>query len=213
MDKSYFNEHDESHAITINAINQLSPGNRFVDVGANIGYFSFLASRKVGEKGRVFSFEPSKREYARMMDCQSINQAQNMITYNVALSDHHGILNISTDDFHTGLNSITYQQDGQRQQQVQCNRLDELLEEEHIDLVKIDVEGAELKVLRGAKKLLESKSIAKLIIEITPKFLAHYGDSREALYDFLRQYEYYPVLNKQDWQYDEIFILKNGVKK
>ena len=210
MDKSYFNDRDESHNITINAINQLSPGDKFIDVGANIGYFSFLAAKKVGQNGKVYSFEPSKREYERLTQCIPINHVDNIVHYNLALSEQQGAIYFFTDEFHTGLNSIEEDSGGQTNEKVICARLDEVVKDGKIDLIKIDVEGAELKVLRGTERLLKTKHVQKLIIEITPKFLAKYGDSKEAVFDFLLKHDYYPVFSKEDWQYDEIFMLKTG---
>jgi hypothetical protein len=71
MDASYFDPRAEAALPGANLpklIADLAPGGSFVDVGANIGYLSLLASRRVGEAGRVFAFEPSRREYGRLVE-------------------------------------------------------------------------------------------------------------------------------------------------
>jgi FkbM family methyltransferase len=206
MDMSYLSK-NESHVVIENEINKLHEGDVFVDVGANAGYFSFLASRKVGQTGRVYSFEPSAREYLRLAHGKELNKAQNVVLFNSALSEKVDVLSFEINDYHTGLNHIS--QNGQASSHVELVlslTLDMIIEKQKIDLLKIDVEGAELKVLKGCRGLLASKSIGKLIVEITPKFLESFGDSKSDLISYLESFGYRPVFQKDEWQYDEIFL-------
>lgn len=206
MDKSYLSR-NESHEVVETAINELSEGDVFVDVGANSGYFSFLAAQKVGPKGRVYSFEPSMREYQRLITGRGLNKANNVILFNVALSEKSDILPFEVSEYHTGLNHIAlHHNHTTKVELVPAFPLDVIMNGQKIDLLKIDVEGAEMKVLKGCRSLLASQSIKKLIVEITPGFLERFGDSKSDLIGYLESFGYRPVFQKDEWQYDEIFL-------
>ena len=211
MDLSYFGGYDNSsHKVIIEEINKLKEGAVFADIGANIGYFTFVASKKIGPLGLVYAFEPSIREYQRLLSGILKNSFTNIIPFNIALGDNQGIVtfNLSSDS-HTGLNSIISKTPQSINVNVFLSKLDDIYTNNRIiDLVKLDVEGYEMAVLLGMKKLFESKVIKKLIIEITPHLLTSSGYSKEFLYEYLSLYGYKSSYNLQDWQYDEVFTLE-----
>jgi FkbM family methyltransferase len=210
MDKSYFHDGDNGHVLIREKILELNPGGVFVDVGANIGYFSILASKKVGKSGKVYSFEPSRREFNRLQYAKSLNKADNLILYNMALSDENGFVELSVSEYHTGTNQIVANvSETSVVEKIKCARLENMIPNQSIDLLKVDVEGAELMMLRGCESLLQEKLIKQLIVEITPSFLLRFGDTKEALYSFLSQYGYVPTINSTAWQFDEVFIQTN----
>lgn len=215
MDLSYFKDkNDGGHLILINEINKLDKGNTFIDIGANNGFISFLAAQKVGTKGKVFSFEPSFREYKRLINGINLNDFDNIVPYNIAISNLNGFVNISTNNGHTGLNRIRTNQENDKidsndKPLIPCFKLSYILNIEKIDLIKIDVEGAEFQVLLGLSEFLEKRIIRKVIIEITPKFLELYGDNKNNIYELLYKFNYISTINSTEWQYDEIFILNN----
>jgi FkbM family methyltransferase len=193
-----------------NFINELKSGDVFVDIGANIGLYSFLASRKVKESGKIFSFEPSVREYKRFLTGLMKNECENIIPYNMALSANNGQEIFSVSEYHTGLNKL-----GSELESVNSTiicptfRFDFIFESmkiSEINLVKLDVEGAEFLVLTGMRESLKNKRIKKIIIEITPKFLKGFGHTKEQLYDFMSEMGYNSTVNSNEWQFDEIFI-------
>jgi FkbM family methyltransferase len=207
MDKSYFNDSDNGHGIICKAISDLGQGDVFVDVGANIGYFSFLASKKVGRSGKVFSFEPSIREFKRLKHGKSLNHAENLDLYNIALSDTEGFVELSVSEYHTGTNQLVANSSKTSLvETIPCARLENIIPHKPIGLLKVDVEGAEMKILRGCAGLLEKKLIKQLVVEITPSYLERFGDTKEELYAFLANYEYVPTINSEAWQFDELFI-------
>ena len=170
----------------------LRPGMTVIDVGANEGLYSVFASRRVGPMGQVIAIEPSLRESARIERNCALNRINNVRIRRLALSDSEraGVLNLA-DPRHTGHNSL-----GQflaphirsaGQQPVELVRLDQLVFQEQlasIDVVKIDVEGAELAVLRGGEKtLLEYRPV--LMLEFTEETLADHGASTRKIVEFL----------------------------
>lgn len=165
----------------------LKPGMTFVDIGANIGYFSALASSLVGKNGTVFSFEPSPYVFAKLKKMADSATFQNIQSFSIALSDEPGQLNLPvpkegnhTPSFLDKTNS--------NQIRVEVRRLDDCLPPEkinNIDLLKIDVEGFELKALRGAEKLLRARRIKNIICEFNEYWLREAGTSSEELLQFL----------------------------
>lgn len=206
MDRSYLLKKNDSHMTVIREICKLEKGDVFVDIGANIGYYSFTAASIVGDKGLVYSFEPSHREYIRLLHGLALNNANNVLPFNCALADHNGVMRFHVDEYHTGLNRLQERQEV-RATMVPVFKADYIINAQLIALVKIDVEGAEFQVLKGLQLKLEKKEILKLIVEITPSFLLKYNSSKSELYDFMNENHYKPIVNSEEWQYDEIFIL------
>lgn len=197
--------------LTIREIKKLSEGNVFVDVGANIGLYSFYAAQKVGKNGKVLSIEPSFREYRRLLKNIELNKVNNILPFNCIVSEANDIVKFSIEDRHTGMNKIANNTTGNIRE-ILSFKLDfiiELFSISKIDLIKIDVEGAEMLVINGMKSLLHEQRIKQLIIEITPGFLKQYGHSKEMLYNVLNDFGYLPLISSDEWQYDEIFKLKD----
>jgi FkbM family methyltransferase len=138
----------------------LQPGMTVLDIGAHQGLYSLVASRRVGPAGRVFSFEPSPRERRALRLNLAINFSLNVTVQGLAL----GSLETTADlyvvqGYQTGCNSLRPPEvlSSTKLVRVNITTLDRWLSQHpisHIDLIKLDVEGAELDVLRGAKSLL-----------------------------------------------------------
>ncbi len=203
-------EEFESDLITEH-IKMLKSGDVFVDIGANIGYYSFLASNCMGNNGTIYSFEPSLREFRRLIKGISDNNCKNIIPSNIAISNTNGLQTLTLSKHHTGLNKLNLNKSIEKFNfNVPTIKFDDffyLMNMRQIDLMKIDVEGAELLVLYGMKNILKEKKITKIIVEITPKFLSEFNHSRKQLYDFMKDLEYKSTFNLNKWQYEEIFEL------
>ena len=131
----------------------LKQGSVFIDIGANVGYYSLLANVRVGSTGRVLSFEPHPVTVGRLKTNIRLSAATQIELFEVALSDKDDEARIycPRDETH---GHASMQNQGWRDAAsyiVSAKRLDDVLPKniEHIDLVKIDVEGAELLVFRG----------------------------------------------------------------
>jgi FkbM family methyltransferase len=151
-------------------LGMLQPGMTFVDVGANVGLFSIPAAKKV-QNGVVFAFEPCGWTYQRLVGNVRLNGLANLRTVHSALGDRTGeaILQINAAG-KDGLNTIGRPTHGDSEvvgkESVPIARLDDFLQQHsvsHVDVMKMDVEGAELFVFRGAAELL-SKSDAPLCL-------------------------------------------------
>ena len=135
----------------------LKPGMVFVDGGANTGVFSSTAARLVGPQGRVLAFEPGASCYAALRQSQSLNSFSQMKIYNQALSDRSGTARL----YHClgQENSFSLGADASAAfEEITTGTLDEIATREQlarVDFIKLDVEGAEELVLRGADNVLD----------------------------------------------------------
>ncbi len=175
----------------------LEQGMTFVDVGANLGLYTLHAAGKVGSGGRVIAVEPSGREFERLEANLRLNGLANVTPLRYALSDADGLatLHVSCED-HEGLNTLGgFVHDGvtlAREERVRARRLDDVLAElgvAKVDAVKIDVEGAEWHVLRGAEGML-SASRPIVMIELLEKSLRLQNSSAAEVLGLLRRHGY-----------------------
>ena len=164
----------------------LRPGDTFIDAGANLGWFTLLASRAVGPTGRVVAFEPSRRIFDHLERHVALNALANVRLEPAALSDENGVATLSgISEQNAGLGSILPPAAGSppgasAAETVKTVRLDDYLAEHdlgRIRLMKIDVEGAELKVLRGARKALEGMACDYVLVEVNDERLREIGSS------------------------------------
>ncbi len=158
----------------------LGPGMTAIDVGANIGYHTLRMARSVGADGRVIAIEPAPRAVARLRRNLALNTFPNVEVVVAALGDHDAEL------AELQLQS-SYPLSGRGAAErtlARVARLDTLVLERQlnrVDLIKIDVDGQEAKVLRGAGGTLERFRPA-LFFELTPSVVEAGGDSIEELF-------------------------------
>ena len=131
---------------------RLRLGQTFFDIGANAGYFSLLWSRSVGASGRVVAVEPLPRNIEFLERHLAMNGISNVHVVRKAISDHRGTARFCVDGHSTSRLSDS------GGLLVQVTTLDDLVEELGCppDVMKVDIEGAELELLRGAKQVLEN---------------------------------------------------------
>lgn len=171
-------------------VDGLAPGQIFVDVGANIGYYTLLASRLVGASGSVYAFEPEPRNYLLLEENCRSHDEDNIHLFDVGLSDktEEAALYLSRDN----LGDHRLFDEGERQTvRVRLGRGDELLPDTctQIDLLKIDTQGAETFVVAGlTDRIRASRSVIRIIVEFWPWGLASAGSSARELIERLAQF-------------------------
>ncbi|MEZ2232311.1 FkbM family methyltransferase [Microcoleus sp.] len=139
--------------VTDAIVKHLKSGDVFLDLGANIGYFTLLAASIVKNEGKVISFEPN--QYNRQLLYASIveNQFKNITVYPFAVSDSQQIFRLMT----SGSNGwvVELSEESVNYQLVQSVVLDELLQsEKEINVIKMDIEGHEPIALRGMERII-----------------------------------------------------------
>ena len=166
----------------------LSPGMTFVDVGANVGYYTLLASSCVGPKGKVFAVEPSPYAYTRLCRTVADNGLTNVVTLQAALGSAAGEGLLYPPPFDIQSQSMVPGDNGGVGETVRVKTLDECLDEwgsDRVDLLKMDVEGYEPQVLAGAQAALRSGKIRAMLCEFNDVWLRRAGGSAEDLYHLI----------------------------
>jgi FkbM family methyltransferase len=186
------------------------PGDCVVDIGANIGIFSLQASRLVGPEGRVYAFEPSPREFVRLLRHIELNECENVVPIASGISE-----TVQDSLFHlawlgnTGQNSLFRPETVERTVRCGFGPLGAFLPEEilpRIKVIKIDVEGAEAAVLRGAASIMPKLTNAVFVVEIAQENLERSGESAEAIYGFFAQHGYRPLFGMSPNVRDDVFV-------
>lgn len=155
-------------------VNDFSPqkGWSVVDVGAHYGFYTVKAAKAVNSIGKVLAIEAHPHNFRKLLFNVKINDLKNVICVNAISSDREGVGELYIHQ-QSGEHSIVFPSNKvMRIKQVTLDTLTHSLNFEHIDLLKIDVEGAEVKVLKGARKLLKNKRIHRIVAEVhTPSLL------------------------------------------
>jgi FkbM family methyltransferase len=161
----------------------LSPGGFAVDVGANVGWHALLMATVVGPAGRVFAFEPNDSTRERLNGGIQVNDLHQVVVDSRALSDRIGMTGFAAPragEFWDGTGHMTSATgDGRGGGSVPCVTLDRFVAErslDRLDFMKIDVEGWELSVLRGASHTLATLAPA-IVFEYDPAYVARCGGS------------------------------------
>ena len=158
--------------------NYLAEGDTFIDVGANIGYLTLTGARKVGTTGHVISLEPHPRTFRFLNKNIRLNQLTNIQTHNVAVGDTKATLSFS-DSKSDEQNFIT--ENGPLS--VGLTTLDDLFDGASVELLKIDTEGYELFVLKGASKILPKTKL--IFLESFQTHFDRYNYHRKDIVDLL----------------------------
>lgn len=178
------------------------------DVGANLGKYALLISKIFqNRKKEIYSFEPSRKTYAQLKD--NCGKDEDIKMFNFGLSDKEGKVKLYLDEETSGMASVYkrrldhFNLSVSIEEEIQLKTLDGFCSENNIkkiDLLKLDVEGNELKVLEGAKNMLKNKAIRFIQFE----FGGCNIDSRTFFQDF-----YYLLKDK----YRLYRIVKDGLKE
>lgn len=178
----------------------LKPGSCFIDVGANIGLMSVYASQLVGNKGKVISFEAHPETFNWLKFNIELNKNHNIEAHNFALgSEPSQMLIYDNWQVNRGGASLIVKDENSNSFPVDVKRLDDSLSKEIIPaVIKVDVEGFELEVLKGARQtIVDFKPI--LVIEISSLRTNHHENSE--LLDFIEDfgcYQFYKLAGTKE---------------
>jgi FkbM family methyltransferase len=162
-------------------VEQFSPniGDIVIDVGAAFGFYTILASKRVGQQGKVVAIEAQPEIFKLLNRNIKLNKLTNIISLNYAVYSKNTTLRL----YNTY--SVMQERAGQNLQsytEVSANTLDNLLWQagiKQVNWIKIDVEGAEYEVLRGAKEILSTNRRISILVEVHGKDT--YGPTIELL--------------------------------
>lgn len=178
----------------------LKPGQRFVDIGANVGYFSCLAAQLVGREGKVYAFEADRQNYRLLEKSIRANRFSQVAAECAAVSDHDGQLKIyrslvnNTDhrtydcaegpDPNADLDREAWETK-RPTAWIPCLRVDDRVPAP-VDVIKIDIQGAEVAAFRGMPNLIDQSPNLTVLTEFFPAGLTAAGSSPEAFLAILR---------------------------
>ncbi len=188
-------------------------GDTVLDLGANIGYFTLLAARLVGRSGRVFSFEPEPTNYNLLLKNIELNGYGNVVALQKAVSNTTGKVKLFLDSKDTGAHSI-YRPDGKSKFiEVEAVAPDDYFKDKvnKIDVIKIDVEGAEMAALAGMDRILKENENLKMFVEFYFPGIKRSGDSPEEFARKLLDDYHFSMLAIGEYTKDKKYIKINNV--
>jgi FkbM family methyltransferase len=173
-------------------VRRLRPGDVAIDVGANVGWHTLLMAAQVGGAGRVYAFEPNDTTRQRLLDAVASNALTRSVTVDArAVADRAGDTGFEAPAAgHVWDGTGRLSAGGGRL--VPCTTLDAFVAEQRIAraaLLKIDVEGWELAVLRGARETLRTLR-PRIVFEFDAAYVSRCGGSGDQLLDWLHGLDY-----------------------
>jgi len=160
-----------------------------LDIGANIGLYSLIASKSIEEMGRVYSFEPDVVSFENLKQNSIRNFCKNIIPINMAVSSTNGIARLapsSNKSSRSGYHLIK-QEKNLHSVKIETVCVDDFLKnkEKKIDVIKLDCEGSEFDALKGMKNILDYNNDVKIFLEFNPSALNRLDVNIEDFLDFL----------------------------
>jgi FkbM family methyltransferase len=188
----------------------LAPGDTFLDVGANVGHYTFLAAREAGPSGRIHAIEAS-RETADTLaaDVRSNGLEAFVSVHNVAAGATEGRAALREGDELSPVGTRYIEQGVGGD--VAVVPLDELLPDSSPAVIKIDVEGADLQALRGMQRMIERAHPRLIVVEADDALLGRFGDSIASLTGYMEALAYVGEPIAEKWHAPSIaFKLRDG---
>lgn len=172
-------------------INNLKADDVFVDVGANIGYYSLIASKLVGTQGAVLSFEPETLNFKLLEKNIAVNALTNVKLFHAGLGSQNGSIDFYISPDNRGDHRAFNSDNNRTKTSVNMLVGDEILENKKVDFIKIDTQGYELDILKGLRKTItNNQQHLKMIIEFWPFALKENGHSAHALLEEIASYDF-----------------------
>jgi FkbM family methyltransferase len=173
-----------------------------IDIGANTGYYSLRLSSLVGKNGKIIAIEPDPQTFDTLTKNCKLNNISNVNTHNIAISDSKGEIIFHQSIFHSGTSSMFANENDKSEMKeliIKTTTLDELVKEKYkqIAWIKIDVEGAELEVLKGSSTILSKTK--NIIIEVHEHILNQNNKNSKEILEILEENGFKITLLNDFW--------------
>ena len=168
----------------------VKPGMTVADIGANIGLYTIVAARLVGESGKVFAYEPEPANFSLLKRNVGANALSNVILSDVAVAEKAGTAALYLDPDNKGSHSFAQSEIARDALTVKTDTLDHLLAGHGspiIDVIKMDIEGAEELALRGMTSAIARSPRLKIFTEFYPERIDAVSSSAEMFLKHLRE--------------------------
>lgn len=161
-----------------------------VDIGANVGYYTLLAAKLVGNEGKVFAFEPEPDNYNLLRKNVEANNCKNVVTIRKAVFSSSGKIRLFLDKNNLGAHSLSERNVNKRDSiMVEAISMDDYFKNGlKIDIVKVDIQGSEMHVLEGMADTIHHNDELQMIVEFWPSGLRNSGSSPISFLRKLRSY-------------------------
>ncbi len=172
---------------------QIKEGMTIVDLGANIGYYTLIAAQHTGAGGKVLAYEPEPENYALLVKNIKSNGLIHVTPIKTAISNSSGTQKLYLTEDNKGTHSLVDNRQTGNSITVETDTLDNSLiihNSPAIDVLKMDIEGAELLALEGMKKTITRSPNLIIFTEFYPKGIARFGRSPREFLDTLNQYNF-----------------------
>ncbi|MBM3437046.1 MAG: FkbM family methyltransferase, partial [Bacteroidetes bacterium] len=171
---------------------EVKKGDTVLDIGANIGYYTLIFAKLVGEKGRVFAFEPDPENFALLKKNVEVNSYHNIILINKAVSNKNGKTRLYLSEESKGDHRLYDCEDGRNFVEVETVRMDDFLKEKanKIDFIKMDIQGAEGAALQGMQQILKNNRDLRITTEFCPDLLRGFGTKPEEFIQILKECDF-----------------------
>lgn len=171
---------------------EIKKGDIVLDIGANIGYYTLIFAKLIGEKGKVFAFEPEPTNFALLKKNVEINAYKNVILIQKAVSNRTGKLKLYLCEDNKGDHRTYNSHDGRKSIEIEAIRLDDYFKnyDRKVNFIKMDIQGAEGNALQGMSKLLKKNKDVKIVTEFWPAGLKRAGMAPEEFLKFLIKHDF-----------------------
>lgn len=151
----------------------LRKGDIVMDIGANIGYYALMEARIVGEMGKIYAYEPVPNNVELLKKNIEVNHYENIEVFSTALGDRDGTSEIHLSEqsnWHSMSDLLT--SDKVNKMPVEVLTVDKALENKDFpNFIRMDVEGYEIKIIRGMESTLKNSKLRRLFIELHPSLM------------------------------------------
>jgi len=177
-------------------LENISNGDVVIDIGANIGDYTLIASKKVGSSGKVLAFEPLPETFSILKRNLQLNEVEHCLSFQKAVGEKPGMANLYKSNASGTMGHLDSSLNGQnliKKNETEVVTIDEVLSSNHIEnvsMMKIDVEGFEHEVLLGCLQSFKESKIKKILCEVHFKYLESKGKSEKTIYDLLREHNF-----------------------
>lgn len=164
----------------------IKPGMVVVDIGAHIGYFTRIFSRLTGDKGKVVAFEPTSENFSLLE--KNLQGKTNAVLVNKAVSDKEGEITFYKTKGRSGCHSIIKQEEKSEALSVPTVSLENYLLKagiNHVDFIKMDIEGGESVVLEGSVNFLKKTKDLTIVMEFNHIFFERQNKDPKQFFSFV----------------------------
>lgn len=165
-------------------------GDVVLDIGAHVGYYTFIAAKKAGDFGKVYAFEPDPNNFTLLKKNVELNGFKNVVLINKAVSNQNEEITLYLSDNDRGSHSTYKRQDSKGHITVKAIMGDEFFKnnDTRVDVIKMDIEGAEPAAIAGMSHLITKNKNITLFTELYPSLLVSAGSNTEQYLSTLKKH-------------------------